>query len=290
MTRSRLELGSTAQAIAELAATFGNRMVTSQGVRQQHGNTTAWIASEPPEAVIYPQSPDDVQPVAGQSHFLSAFCEFPHCPAPHAQLDSCCCGQGGFSAESRMKTSTKVLLTLVLLMQLAIADVPGFAGSLTNHPGREVAEAAAPPASGSSPESLREIASWLTSEFGLSIESLPAVEFVAQERLTALRYRGLPSDYMGEARDILAVYDDDAGKIYLRRGWTGRNVAEVSILVHEMVHHAQNLGKEKAECLEAREKLAYEAQERWLRRFGTDLEKEFGINGLTLLVRTSCGW
>jgi Domain of unknown function (DUF6647) len=188
-----------------------------------------------------------------------------------------------------MKTSTKVLLTLVPLMQLAIADVPGFAGSLTNHPGHEVAEAAAPPARGR-PESLREIASWLTSEFGLSIESLPAVEFVARERLTALRYRGLPSDHMGEARDILAVYDDDARRIYLRRGWTGRSVAEASILVHEMVHHAQNVGKEKAECPEAREKLAFEAQERWLRRFGTDLEKEFGINGFTLLVRTSCGW
>src|SRR5262245_47400076 len=30
--------------IAELAATFGNRLVTSQAVCRQHGNTATWIA------------------------------------------------------------------------------------------------------------------------------------------------------------------------------------------------------------------------------------------------------
>src|SRR5215208_3906856 len=49
------------QVIAELAAAFGNRLVTSQAVREQHGNTTTWIATERPDAVVYPQSADDVQ-------------------------------------------------------------------------------------------------------------------------------------------------------------------------------------------------------------------------------------
>ena len=48
-------------AIAELAASFGNRLVTSQAVREQHANTTTWIANEPPDAVIFPQATDDVQ-------------------------------------------------------------------------------------------------------------------------------------------------------------------------------------------------------------------------------------
>jgi D-lactate dehydrogenase (cytochrome) len=42
---------------------FGNRLVTSQAVREQHGNTTTWIACQPPDAVIYPQSAEDVQQV-----------------------------------------------------------------------------------------------------------------------------------------------------------------------------------------------------------------------------------
>lgn len=52
-----------AAAIAALAATFGNRLVTSQAVCRQHGNTTTWIACQPPDAVIYPQSTDDVQQI-----------------------------------------------------------------------------------------------------------------------------------------------------------------------------------------------------------------------------------
>ena len=47
--------------VAELTAAFGNRVVTSQAVREQHGNTVTWIANQPPDAVIYPQSTEDVQ-------------------------------------------------------------------------------------------------------------------------------------------------------------------------------------------------------------------------------------
>ena len=49
--------------IAALTAKFGNRLVTSQAVREQHANTTTWIASEPPDAVVFPQTTDDVQDV-----------------------------------------------------------------------------------------------------------------------------------------------------------------------------------------------------------------------------------
>jgi D-lactate dehydrogenase (cytochrome) len=52
-----------ASAIAELAAAFGNRVVTSRAVREQHANTTTWVAGEPPDAVVYPQSADDVQQI-----------------------------------------------------------------------------------------------------------------------------------------------------------------------------------------------------------------------------------
>jgi D-lactate dehydrogenase (cytochrome) len=49
--------------IAKLAAAFGNRLVTSQAVREQHANTTTWIANQPPDAVVFPQSTTDVQQV-----------------------------------------------------------------------------------------------------------------------------------------------------------------------------------------------------------------------------------
>jgi D-lactate dehydrogenase (cytochrome) len=49
--------------IAALTAAFGNRVVTSQAVREQHGNTVTWIVNQPPDAVVYPQSTEDVQQV-----------------------------------------------------------------------------------------------------------------------------------------------------------------------------------------------------------------------------------
>lgn len=46
-----------------LAARFGNRLVTARAVREQHGNTTTWIANEPPDAVVFPQATEDVQEI-----------------------------------------------------------------------------------------------------------------------------------------------------------------------------------------------------------------------------------
>src|SRR5947199_10587487 len=48
-------------AIAALAARFGNRLVTSQAVREQHGNMLTWIENQPPDAVVFPQSAEDVR-------------------------------------------------------------------------------------------------------------------------------------------------------------------------------------------------------------------------------------
>ena len=52
-----------ASGVAALTAAFGNRVVTSQAVREQHGNTLTWLPNEPPDAVIYPQSTEDVQKI-----------------------------------------------------------------------------------------------------------------------------------------------------------------------------------------------------------------------------------
>ncbi|MBI2713530.1 MAG: FAD-binding protein [Rhizobiales bacterium] len=52
-----------AAAIAALTAAFGNRIVTSQSVREQHGNTLTWVPNQPPDAVVFPQTTQDVQQI-----------------------------------------------------------------------------------------------------------------------------------------------------------------------------------------------------------------------------------
>lgn len=46
-----------------LAARFGNRLVTSLAVRQQHGHTLTWIPNLPPDAVVFPQSTEEVSEI-----------------------------------------------------------------------------------------------------------------------------------------------------------------------------------------------------------------------------------
>ncbi len=147
---------------------------------------------------------------------------------------------------------------------------------------------------------LAAIETWLSIEFDLPIPgNRPRIELVPPAEITALRYRGrfpnagtdrpstdpsaAPSD-----RDTVAVYSDATRTIYLAADWTGGTPAELSVLVHEMVHHLQNLAHLKYECPQAREMLAYTAQERWLALFGRDLEQDFELDGLSRLMKTRC--
>ena len=139
---------------------------------------------------------------------------------------------------------------------------------------------------------MSSIVNWLAATFDLpAIREAPRIEFIQPASMAQLRYRGsagnqgMPLD-MG--RDIVAVYDDAKRTIYLPQGWAGVTPADQSLLVHEMVHHLQNLGNLKYACPEAREKLAFAAQEQWLELFDRTLASEFDIDPLTLLVRTNC--
>jgi D-lactate dehydrogenase (cytochrome) len=61
--RSKQDRKAVDAVIAALAARFGNRLVTSQAVREQHGHTTTWIPTQPPDAVVFPQTTEDVQDI-----------------------------------------------------------------------------------------------------------------------------------------------------------------------------------------------------------------------------------
>ena len=44
----------------ELTKRYGNRVVTSLAVREQHGHTTTWIPNQPPDIVVLPQTTEEV--------------------------------------------------------------------------------------------------------------------------------------------------------------------------------------------------------------------------------------
>ena len=149
---------------------------------------------------------------------------------------------------------------------------------------------------------LTQIATWLSTNTDLPAnQDQPRVEFASPMKLAAMRYGGLlPANWREDsmrdpameaaahAREVVAVYHDATRTIFLPNAWTGTTPADVSVLVHEMVHHLQNLAGLKYECAAAREKPAYLAQDKWLRLHDLDLEKEFQIDKFTLVVSAAC--
>lgn len=88
---------------------------------------------------------------------------------------------------------------------------------------------------------------WLSANFGLpATYDLPRVERMSSIEMTNLVYDNVAADQhqairTDEMRKVLSLYRVDTKTIYLPPEWTGRTPADLSILVHEMVHHLQNL-------------------------------------------------
>jgi D-lactate dehydrogenase (cytochrome) len=56
----RLAPDAVAALNAELAERFGNRFSASEAIRRQHGHTLTWLENQPPDAVVFAETRDDV--------------------------------------------------------------------------------------------------------------------------------------------------------------------------------------------------------------------------------------
>lgn len=139
---------------------------------------------------------------------------------------------------------------------------------------------------------LEALAIWVGAKLGQPVPaSLPRLVFKPPDQVAVLRFRQYPSEIVQQQAQptIISIYDSRERIIYLRDSWSGATAADLSVLVHELVHHFQEVHRTKFECDAAREAKAFELQEKWLRLFGESLEEDFQIDPFTLLVRTSCG-
>lgn len=128
---------------------------------------------------------------------------------------------------------------------------------------------------------------WLSLNFALPLGAdQPLIRHVPPDRLVAIHYGGMS----GRPPDptVLGAYDARTRTIYLRDDWNSLNALDVSVLVHELVHYLQDRAGLSFECPATRETPAYAAQQRWLEFYGTDLHAAFGIDAMTLKLRTAC--
>jgi hypothetical protein len=97
-------------------------------------------------------------------------------------------------------------------------------------------------------------------------------EAAARKDATASYQRGRPR----------GLYDPERSEILLVRPWNPRNAEDVSILLHELVHHRQ--APHHWYCPAAQELPAYRLQEAWLTEQGLAIE----INWMAAVLDAGC--
>jgi len=131
---------------------------------------------------------------------------------------------------------------------------------------------------------LTSLITWVSNTVDLpAIYDLPRIERASKLKLATIE----PSEFLSLLGSV-SSYDGMKRTIYLSEAWTGETPADLSVLVYQVARHLQNVSGRKFECPQWREKLAYNAQERWLMRYGRNLEKDFGIDPETYLFKTEC--
>jgi hypothetical protein len=142
---------------------------------------------------------------------------------------------------------------------------------------------------------LTAIVVWLSANYSLPATfDHPRIEFVSAKQMTARFFESIEGQHQAgvalnqSESDIVSLYSNESKTIFLPSGWQGKTPAELSVLVHEMVHHLQNVGQLKFACPQEREELAYKAQNGWLGLFRHDLEHDFQLDRFSVLVKTKC--
>lgn len=129
---------------------------------------------------------------------------------------------------------------------------------------------------------------WISQHSDLPIpDTYPTVHFESFEQLHARGKPNLPYDPTSQPH-ILGLYKDN--KIYLHDRWRPDRVRDLSMLVHELVHHMQwHYNWNAYECSQKREELAYWMQFAFMKRQGIEEPMtSMGLNRLSLYVLTTC--
>lgn len=83
-------------------------------------------------------------------------------------------------------------------------------------------------------------------------------------------------------RKTRGLYDPETATIILVHPWSADNPSDLSVLLHELVHHRQSAVHWA--CLGAMEHPAYKLQEKWLNQFNLALD----VNWIAIVLAANC--
>lgn len=107
------------------------------------------------------------------------------------------------------------------------------------------------------------LSTWIALQTGLSAPPPPRIVHLDPEAMQ--QAVSLPES---QPERLRALYGRGEQVIYLRTGWDSGKLRDRSELVHELVHHFQNVHALSYQCDAQREALAYDLQLKWLRAQG----------------------
>lgn len=144
--------------------------------------------------------------------------------------------------------------------------------SLTTAP----VSAAEPPVVGS--EILGMLEHWLDANTDLPARpDLPEIRVVSAQQAALIA--GLPGRGHGATRGL---YDAQSETIYLVHPWAADDPEDLSVLLHELVHHRQ--APRHFYCPAAQEEGAYRAQSAWLAELGLKAD----VNWIAVILDAGC--
>jgi hypothetical protein len=128
------------------------------------------------------------------------------------------------------------------------------------------------------------LSAWIAAQTGLTLPPPPRVFHLQPDAL-----HELATDPNAQTERVRALYGRGERIVYLRTNWNGAVLSDRSELVHELVHHFQNVHAVPYACNAARETLAYDLQIRWLREQGVvDPHDLLQINDFFIVMTSVC--
>jgi hypothetical protein len=119
---------------------------------------------------------------------------------------------------------------------------------------------------------------WLDQETKYeSVQTRPTIKIIAAKQ--AQEISGTAKGHSGRTRGL---YDAESQTIFLVEPWTPKNVNDVSVLLHELVHHRQ--AGHHFYCPAAQEKDAYRIQDAWLNLRGQRAK----VNWIAVVLMSGC--
>ncbi|MGC9368265.1 MAG: DUF6647 family protein [Paracoccaceae bacterium] len=178
-------------------------------------------------------------------------------------------------------------LCFALLVTASLAAPPGRAhllaegAQMADCPRPEHAEPLAPPEA-PAPELVEELIRWIGAETDYDIAGAladpPAVLFcLTGEAIDVDR------EHMLVEENMLGAYDLAQSRVFLVRPWSTDDTRQVSVLLHELVHHVQFRNRD-FECKQAAEWEAYQLQAKWL----AERRVEPGFDWLHIYFMSRC--